>query len=256
DPHTWTYDLRNNEWRDRKPATQPLTDRNDAVLAYDSAGQVIVALVRVADKTDGPEITSGHLETWAYNLGKNEWRRMKPAREPDGWPNRRRVLVALPELTLLLAEVYANPTERIPGVDREQQVWTYRYAAAKPRTGPLPPAGVKVKAEARAAVLSWDASPSPGVTRYTVYPGTGELPRRVAFGQVAQVDRTTFRDEELKPGVVYHYFVRASTGDGAESTDSVKVRTQPRVVEDVVVSVTGATEVRLSWKAAAGAAGY
>jgi hypothetical protein len=248
DPHTWTYDLRKNEWRDRRPATQPPTDRNDAVLAYDGGGQVVVALARVADTADGPEVTSGHLETWAYNLDKNEWRRMRPAREPDGWANRRRVLVALPDLNLLLAEVYANPSERIPGVDREQQVWTYRYAAAKPRVGPLPPAGVKVKAEARAAVLTWDASPSPGVTGYTVYRGTGELPWRVEFGPVARVDGTAFRDEGLKPGVVYYYFVRARTGGGAESTDSVKVRTQPRVVEDVVVSVTGAKEV-LRWAA-------
>jgi hypothetical protein len=33
DKHTWAFDLRNNEWTDLKPAVQPPTDRNDAVLA-------------------------------------------------------------------------------------------------------------------------------------------------------------------------------------------------------------------------------
>src|SRR5262245_9401321 len=42
DPHTWAYDLKKNEWRDLKPATQPPTDRNDAVLAYDPVNKVIV----------------------------------------------------------------------------------------------------------------------------------------------------------------------------------------------------------------------
>jgi hypothetical protein len=49
---------------------------------------------------------------------------MKPAREPDGWAYGRRVLVALPDQNLLLAEIYANPSERIPGAEREQQVWS------------------------------------------------------------------------------------------------------------------------------------
>src|SRR5262245_8027396 len=79
DPHTWAYDLTNNEWRDMKPAIQPSTNRNDAVLAYDRAGKTVVALVRVADKQDDTgEVIAGHLETWAYDAGKNEWKRLSP----------------------------------------------------------------------------------------------------------------------------------------------------------------------------------
>jgi hypothetical protein len=127
DPHTWAYDLAKNQWRDLKPAVQPPTDRNDAVLAYDPVGKVVVAVVRAVDQANGMEITRGHLETWAFDAGKNTWTAMKPVREPDGWGNRRRVLVAIPDQNVLLMEAYANPTERIPGVDREQQIWTYRY---------------------------------------------------------------------------------------------------------------------------------
>jgi hypothetical protein len=256
DPHTWVYDLRQNEWRDPRPAKQPPTDRNDAVLAYDAAGRVVIALVRVVDASDGQEVARGHLETWAYDAGKNEWRRLKPAREPDGWGNRSRALVALPDQNLILAEVRVNTADRAAGAEREQQVWTYRYAAAKPEPDPLPPAGVKVKAEARAVALEWKASPSPDVTGYAVYRGTGEQPWRAEYRQIAKVDKPAFRDEDVKPGAVHHYFIRAVTKGGAESADSVRVRAQPRVVEDMVVSVVGAKEVRLSWKAVEGAAGY
>src|SRR5262249_53400540 len=70
---------------------------------------------------------------------------------------------------LLLMEMYVNPTLRVSGVDREQQVWTYRYAAAKP--------------------------------------------------------------------------------EAAAKPVSIKAKTQPRIVEDAIVSVVSAKGVRLSWKA-------
>src|SRR5207244_3566554 len=50
--------------------------------------------------------------------------------------------------------------------------------------------------------------------------------------------------------------IRALSKDGIEGADSIKVRTQPRIVEDVVVSVAAATEVRLAWKPTEDAAGY
>jgi hypothetical protein len=256
DPHTWAYDLRHNEWRELRPAKQPPTDRNDAILAYDAAGQVVIALVRVVDASNGQDVVRGHLETWAYDAGKNEWRPMKPAREPDGWGNRSRALVALPGHNLILAEVRVNPADRIPGAEREQQVWTYRYSQAKPDPALQPPTGLTMKVEARAVALAWKASLSPDVTGYAVYRGTGEPPWRVEYQQIARVDKPAFRDDDVKPGVVYHYFVRAVTRGGAEGPDSVRVRAQPRLVEGVVVSVLGAKEVRLSWKEVGGATGY
>jgi len=256
DPHTWTYDLRQNKWRDVKPTKPPSTDRNDAVLVYDTTGQVAIALIRVVDASNGHEVARGHLETWAYDAGKNEWRAMKPAREPDGWTNRSRALVALPDQNLILAEVRVNTTDRTPGAEREQQVWTYRYAEPNPDPAPQPPAGLTVKAEARTVALAWIASPSRDVTGYAVYRGTGAQPWHVEYRQIAKVDKPAVRDEDVKPGVVHHYFVRAVSMGGAESADSVKVRAQPRVVEDVVVSVISAKEVRLSWNPVGDAPGY
>jgi len=40
DRHTWAYDLKKNEWRDLKPAQQPPTSRNDAVLSDSCFGLI------------------------------------------------------------------------------------------------------------------------------------------------------------------------------------------------------------------------
>src|SRR5262245_8804045 len=189
DPRTWGYDLRKNEWRDLKPAVQPPTDRNDPVLAYDANGRVVVAVVRVIDKEEKDEITEGHLETWAYDADKNTWTRMKPSREPDGKGNRRRILVAVPDQNVLVMEDYINPTERVPGVEREQQMWTYRYAEAKPGPALLPPAGAQVTTTTDGATLTWQPSPSAGVTGYTVYRGEGPQPWLVEFRQVGRAEK-------------------------------------------------------------------
>lgn len=131
DPHTWAYDLTKDEWRDMQPARQPPTDRNDAVLAYDRAGKVVIAAVRVADKKDNNgEVVAGHIETWAYDAGRNDWNKLTPPEEIPGWRNRRRIFVAVPDLNLHLLENYINPDDGIAGADREQQIWTYRYSNA------------------------------------------------------------------------------------------------------------------------------
>jgi hypothetical protein len=179
DQHTWAYDLSKNEWRDLKPATLPPTDRNDAVLAYDSLNQVVVAVVRVADAMSGNEVVRAHLETWAYDTGSNHWKKMNPPSEPNATGGRSRVMTFVPDQNLLLMDAYVRTTERIPNVEREHQIWTYRFAPAK----------------------------------------TSVTPQRRA--EIA--------------------------------------RQQPRVVEDVVVSVVSAKEVRLSWQPPPGrvvAAGY
>jgi hypothetical protein len=247
DPHTWAYDLRSNAWRNLKPAGQAPTNNNDAVLAYDSANMVVVAVVRVADRVQGNEVTRGHLETWVYDGGRNAWKRMKPKREPDGWRNRRRILVAIPDQNLILLENYLTPLDRVAGVDREQQIWTYRYQQAVPNPPPVPPTGVEVTTTARQATLTW--KPSPGVTAYLIYRGQGTKPWLTDFRQRARLNRgqTSYCDPEVHPRTVYSYFVRSVTKGGQESGPSLKVRTQPRVVESVVVSTVSARKAVLSW---------
>ncbi len=260
DPHTWGYDLRQNEWRDLQPVVQPPTDRNDAVLAYDARNRAVIASVRAIDRTDGKEVVDGHYETWTYEGGKNTWTKRNPPAEPPGWGNRRRIVVYVPDQNVVLMENYVNPSQRVKGVEREQQMWTYRYADPAPEPGPLPPMDLRVSTSKGGATLSWKPSPSPGVAGYVVHRGAGAKPWQVDFREVGRVDGngTLFRDPDLRRGTVYVYHVEALGADGKAGQPSLKVRTQPRTVEDVVVSVLSAHEARLAWPAPPGddVAGY
>ena len=149
DPHTWAYDLGKNEWRDLKPSVQPPTNRNDTVLAYDSLNKVIVGVVRVADAFDGKEVSKAHLETWSYDAGRNTWLRMNARREPYATGARSRVMTFVPDQNLFLIDAYIRPTERVSDIEREHQIWTYRYAEAKPDRAPQPPTGVRVTKQPR-----------------------------------------------------------------------------------------------------------
>src|SRR5207248_1081788 len=113
----------------------------------------IVAVVRVADKSVKSEVTRGHLETWAYDVGRNEWSAMRPAREPDGWRNRRRIMTYVPDQNVFVLENYANPTDRIPGVDREQQMWMYRYSEPPMSRALAAPPTVAVIADEKGATV-------------------------------------------------------------------------------------------------------
>jgi hypothetical protein len=240
DPRTWAYDLRKNEWTDLKPEGSPPTKENDAVLAYDAEHGVVVALVKITQGKD--EAAKHRLETWAYDGAKNTWAKMSPPAEPDAGGNRTRVLAYAPELGLTLLE---NAIQ--VGQVREQQVWTYRYAERKPAPAALPPRNLRVTTGPDSAQLVWEAPPASA--RTLIYRGTGDRPWQVDFEKVADVDAkaTAWRDEGLKTGVLYNYMLRSAGPDGRPGPDSVKVRTQPRIVEDVVVSVLSPSEVEVAW---------
>src|SRR5438067_6397150 len=183
---------------------------------------------------------------------------LNPFREPDGWGSRRRIMVAAPELNALVCEVYVTSSERVKGVDREQQIWTYRTAEARPAVV-LPPTNVRVWTDSVAAMVEFDPSPSRGVAKYLVCRGDGPTPWQAEFRQVnwQHGDNKEFRYRNQIPGDRPRYYrVTAVSADGTESEPSPIVRSQPRVADDLVVSVATATEVRLKWKPVADAAGY
>lgn len=245
DPHTWAYDVRANRWRDLKPARQPPTDRNDAVLAYDSLNRVVVAVVKV---TQGEGEKARHrLETWAFDAGRNAWAKMDPPREPDASGNRARLLTFVPDLGLLVLETRTHP----PQGPAEQQIWTYRFArpAAEPNPSPAAPTELRVRTGTDSALLTWKASAAPAVAHYVVYRGEGAHPWEAEYRGVGRIaaGRTTFRDTGLRRGTVYHYAVRAADADSRLGPEGPKARTQPRIVEDAVVSVLSGREVVLTW---------
>src|SRR5207248_2103516 len=72
--------------------------------------------------------------------------------------------------------------------------------------------------------------------------------RRIATVE-NRAEKRHYVDTDLKPGTTYQHFIRQVGKVTGEGEASPIVRTQPRVVEDAVVSVTSAREVRLTWKA-------
>jgi len=129
DPRTWAYSLADNKWTSLQPPTLPPTDKNDAVLAYDPANQLVLAIVRVAEGKE--DNAKAHLETWTFDTGANKWTKLNPPREPDPSGNRARNLVFAPELGAFLLENRTHP----PGGPSEQQVWALKLETRNAERG-------------------------------------------------------------------------------------------------------------------------
>lgn len=254
DPHTWAYDLAKNEWTDLKPAAMPPTDKNDAVLAYDEHNKVIVASVRVFGQREG--IDEWHYETWTYLHDENSWKKMNPNVEPPGGGQRRRIMAAIPDQNVILMENYVNPPQKVPGVEREQQIWTYRYAAANLKRKANPPSNVRVETTQKGAIIRWDTEPGAFASdvicfeRRPDWPVSFNVPLSNQGVMIPSDLGNEFETRDLPRGKVHFYSVMVSMPKKGYSAESIKVRTQPRLVEDVIASVQTATKVSLTWPAA------
>ena len=247
DPHTWSYDLNKNEWTDLNPAVQPPTDKNDAVLAYDEVNEVIVASLRVQGKTTSAE--EWHYETWAYLPKENTWKKMNPNVEPPGGGQRRRIMVAIRDQNVILMENYVNPPQKIPGVEREQQIWTYRYAdkdswnsprAPKERTKPRLPEDVVATVVSPTKIkLRW----SPGA--FESYPVNYHVERAVvevySEDQILRLRKDTPPLEQPSVGAVKAIgeFVRLTKKpiDADEFVDESIDLTKPVAIESKPIHV-------------------
>jgi hypothetical protein len=175
DPHTWAYHLDDNQWIDLAPKVQPPTKANDAVMAYDAGNDVIVASV----KSDGSEDAQGSYETWVFDGAANTWKNMAPTPAPPGFGNRRRLMAYVPDLNVIVMENYVNPPQKVAGTDREQQMWTYRYADVKGATKAAAPAPERMRPPLvkrltasvlgpRRVKLAWQSLKGTGVVGYHV----------------------------------------------------------------------------------------
>jgi hypothetical protein len=248
DPHLWAYDLRANRWQDLAPPALPPTDRNDAVIAFDPARGLLLALVIISEGKDD-ESRQHRVETWVYDGGVNAWRREDAQPGPDPAGNRTRNLLHAPELDAFLLE-------NCPSKPREQQVWAYRPAAATRAPPFAPPAAPGLLADARGLRLRWDAA-GEKVRGWRIYRGVGARPWEAKLEPAATLARelTEWRDESLPRGAAVFYALAAlhgpSDSDGAEreSSRSGLARSQPRVVEDLHVAACSTRRVELRWRA-------
>src|SRR6187200_2678985 len=168
----------------------------------------------------------------------------QPATEPPGGGNRRRIMAYVPEQNVVLMENYVNPQQKVAGVDREQQIWTYRVGNAPSRKRLPAPQGVALSISDKGASLHWKEVP--GATRYVVTRWQGESPLSVKSGDLEPVMTTQMSLLSIERGVKAAFTVRAE-GVGGAGESSVRVRTQPALVEDVIASVRSATEVKIAW---------
>lgn len=228
DPRTWAYDLRANRWRELQVKEHPPAEKSCPVMAADTRNGIVLCNVRTEDG----------LQTWALDVAKEDWTRLKLDREPDDSGSRNRILVYLPDENLFVLE---NRTKD------EQQVWTFRYAETPPAKAP--PTNLRVTTEPAGASLAWQAPPGDKGLRYNVYRGRGKRPWEVELRRVAEgVPKTAFQDTNLGPGEIYFYQVRGVDARGNEGPPSATARTQPPVPVDLCVSVLGAGRIELQWK--------
>jgi len=236
DERTWVYDLRKNLWSVLEVAEHPSNQVKEAspILAADTRNGIVLCSIRGEDR---------QLQTWALDVGKRQWTRLKLPAEPDPSGSRNRVMIYLADRNLFVLE---NRTGGDEGKQKsEQQIWTFRYADAP---APPPPVDLAVKTEKGAAVLSWKAPADGAAASWNVCRGEGAKPWEVALETLAKgVKGETFKDTGLKDGGLYIYQVRPVEASGKEGPPSRLARTQPPVVTDVVASAASAKRVELVW---------
>ena len=238
DDRTWLYDLRTNAWRvleipgERPPAREK---ESSPILAADTRSGIVLCSIRNRREGD-------RLETWALDVTKAAWTRLKVAREPDRSGGRSRVLLYLEDRNLFFLE---NSTSGNDGQSREQQVWTFRYAEAP---APPPPVRLRVTTEKDAAVLEWDAPGDRAGAAWQVYRAEDAQPWQVGWAKLPATRSSPYKDAGLKPGTAYFYQVRCTDGGGQAGPASFVARTQPPVVMGLVVSVAGPKRAELAWE--------
>jgi hypothetical protein len=233
DERTWLYDPKANRWEGlalhpHPPAVKATKEYSTIPrMAYDPVNRIVLCVVWLGDR--------GH-ETWAFDTGKREWAKLDPAAEPDPSKSRSRNLGYDPARNVFILETSGAKSNR-------PEMWTYRYKAAGPNATPAPPVDLRaVTAEGGKAVVSWTASPTPGVKGYEVYRGAAAEPWNIEFARVATTGALRYEDTGLQPGRVYTYVVKAA---GATSN---RARTQPRVPSQPVVSVIAKDKVEVTWE--------
>jgi hypothetical protein len=206
---TLTYDPHRNEWRWMKPKSQP-EPRSGGQMAHDAAHRVHVMFG--SQFNDDPH-------TWLYDLRKNEWRDAKPATMPPTDKNDA-VLTYDPIRKLVIAIVKAT-TGKDDDAQHRLETWTYDAGANQ---------WTKLN-----AAQEPDAS--------------GNRARQLMFAPELGV--ALLENCPSKPREQQIWTLRRADGKGLTRTPAppTRARSEPRVVEDAVVSVLSPTRVELTWKA-------
>jgi hypothetical protein len=244
DEQTRVYDIATDTWTDAEPATHPPGARACPTMVYDSVNDVMIC-VTLAGKWDTKDDAQRRMETWVYKIDNNTWTRMNPPDEPDYSGTRGRLMWFLPDFNIVILEGRTR---------KEQQIWTYRYAnppEQAPPQVPIPQRVTVVTLKGGKARLDWEPVTAGKLQGYRVYRAAGTEPWKLKYRPVTPdpIRGTTFVDTGLKTAATYHYHVVA-IADGRQSEPSLRIRTQPALVEGVFASTLATDKVLLRWKPA------
>jgi fibronectin type 3 domain-containing protein len=203
-------------------------------LAYDSIHGIVLCLAWLGEE-------KGH-ETWALDLARRQWMKLSPAAEPSGSKSRSRNLGFDAKRNLFILETSSSKTNR-------PEIWTYRFKqVVDDRREAGAPTNLQIVTLSDGkARLTWTASPTVGVNEYRAYRGAGEDAWKVQLDQIATTDGMRFDDNGLRLGQSYWYAVKAVGKDGLNSPMSNRARTQPRVLNQPVVSVLDSNRIEVKW---------
>jgi len=218
---TWTYDPYVNHWQEMKPDVEP-PGRSAGNMAYDAAAKKHVLFG--AQFKDDPH-------TWIYDLSANTWTKLTPKPSPPTDRNCA-VLTYDPHGRRVLAIV-----KTIEGQDDEarHRLETWAFQTAKRQWTKLaPPREPDNPKGNRSRQLMFVPELNVALLENAVRPA-GDRPREQQIW--------TYRFGKTDPGQVSAVSSRPANR---------RSRSQPRLVDDVVVSVVDATKVSLRWRPHAG----
>jgi hypothetical protein len=237
DEKTYLYHFGTGKWEahDLKPrpnARRGKTYSTIPRLAYDSVNEVCLCLTW--------DDATGKHETWTFEVSRLQWKKMDPPTEPEASMSRSRNMSYSPEHNVFILDL--NPSA---SKGKGSQIWTYRSNSAPADKRPRSPEQVEAVTEAKQMRIRWAAVP--GIARYHLYRADAADPWRLSFKKIRAGEGTEFVDADVQAGKSYVYTVRAVDAAGNESADSMRVRTEPRVLLRPVVSVLGADKVEVAW---------
>jgi hypothetical protein len=265
DASVWSYDLATNRWRNRRPLPAPHVAPLRSA-SWDSDEQVVVVF--------GGE--GGPRETLTYDPHRNEWRWMKPKSQPEPRSGGQMAYDAAHKVHVMFGSQFTDDAHTwlydlrknewrdaqpatMPPTDKNDAVLTYDplrrvvLAIVKVTTGK------DEAAQHRLETWAYDAGPNQWAK---VNPAqepdpSGNRARQLMFAPELGV--ALLENCPSKPREQQIWTMRlADSNPAAALPPPPEPRSEPRIVEDVVVSVISPTRVELAWKAPqeTGIAGY
>lgn len=239
----WAYDIRKDAWTNRRAADPPPAGEMGNV---NWGGPVDYGIFVYDRRTEAPVLfrpQAGLMGTRSYDWERNSWRKLKTIHPPPGAALTQGAYLPDRGITLLVNGGTPDGRNYLNGT------WAFAHEAPPAPELMEPPTDLAVTSTRSQADLTWKAGASAEAGRYAVYRGMGARPWEVTYEKIAETDATSFSDVHVKRRGTAFYMVRAVGAMGAESRDSIKVRTQPRAPREPRAGVLPGNRIEIEWDA-------